>query len=108
MIDNDITCLYANLMMWSDVHPYEIVRVVSDKCMEIRAMDAVLVDDFFPETVPGGFVGHVTNNTKQAYTFTKTDQQPIKIRKRKDGQWYSKYGRHAIHAQPIRFHDYNF
>ena len=30
---------FANRCGYSDVHPYEIVRIVSDKCIEVRAMD---------------------------------------------------------------------
>jgi hypothetical protein len=99
---------YANLYMWSDAFPYEIVRRVSEFCLEIRAMDAVLADTFTPNVAPGGFCGHTTNNNQQDWTFLRTECKPIKIRKRKDGQWYSKYGRHVIQAEPIRFHDYNF
>ncbi len=33
---------HANHSGWSDVHPYEIVRVVSPKTIEIRVMDAEL------------------------------------------------------------------
>lgn len=99
---------FANLALWSDVFPYEVVRVVSDKCMEVRAMDAILSDDFFPETVPGGFIGHTVNNNRQTWMFSRNDSKPIRIRKRKDGQWYSKFGRHVMALEPVRFHDYNF
>jgi hypothetical protein len=100
--------MYANLVLWSDVFPYEVTRVVSDKCMEVRAMDAVLADDFSPETIPGGFMGHTVNNGQQKWVFMSNESTPIRIRKRKDGQWYSQYGRHVVSDAPSRFHDYNF
>ena len=32
---------YANQKLFSDVHPFEIIRTISAKTMEIRAMDSV-------------------------------------------------------------------
>ena len=50
---------FANNVMHSDVEPYEIVKVVSAKTLEIRRMQSVRSN---PENnlgfVPGGFVGH--------------------------------------------------
>ena len=50
---------YANHIGYSDVNPYEVVKVISEKCLEVRAMDATRAN---PENklgfVAGGFVGH--------------------------------------------------
>jgi hypothetical protein len=101
--------MYANLYMWSDVHPYEIVRVVSAKCMEVRSMTAELAADWKPSIAVGGFSGHCTNQNEQEWTFASDPDAPvIRIRLRKDGRWHSKYGRHKVEATPERFHDYNF
>ena len=32
---------YANHIAYSDVNPFEVVKVISDKTIEIREMDAV-------------------------------------------------------------------
>ena len=37
-------CRYANRHCWSDVYPYEIIRVVSAQTLGVRAMDAKLAD----------------------------------------------------------------
>lgn len=102
--------LYANAYVGSDCHPYEIVRVVSQRCIEVREVDAVLADDWAPDIVAGGFAGHCANNQSQRWVYsTNTDHQVIKLRRRKDGLWYSAHGwPHRIAAEPRRFHDYNF
>jgi len=52
---------YANLYGYSDVHPYEVVRVISEKTIEIRAMNASRDPNWKPEIIPGGFAGHCIN-----------------------------------------------
>lgn len=101
--------MFANLVLWSDIEPFEVVRVVSDKCMEVRAMNAELSPEWSPVVVAGGFAGHCTNNNQQRWTYATNPDAPVfKIRLRKDGRWYSQYGRHRISETPERFHDYNF
>lgn len=34
---------YANKLGYSDINPYEVIRVVSAKCLEVREMEAVRV-----------------------------------------------------------------
>lgn len=50
---------YANHIGYSDVNPYEVVKVISEKCLEVRAMDATRAN---PKNklgfAQGGFVGH--------------------------------------------------
>jgi len=60
---------HANHCGYSDVHPYEIVRVVSPKTIEIRLMDAELVEGWKPEIVSGGFSGHCVNQGSQQYNY---------------------------------------
>ena len=38
---------FANMIGYSDVEPYEVVRVISDKTIEIRGMD--YQQDFQPD-----------------------------------------------------------
>jgi len=99
---------FCNMHGWSDVHPFEIIRVVSDKTIEVREMAADLDQDFKPEVISGGFVGHCVNQDKQAYKYRSCpDGQVLRVRLGKKG-WKSKMGRHALSTQPRKFYDYNF
>lgn len=101
---------YANEYGWSDVTPYEVVRVVSDKTIEVRRMNAVRSN---PENnlgfAPGGFVGHHANQDAQEWTITSDPEASVKrIRLGKNG-WKDKYGnRYKLSDKPVRFYDYNF
>ncbi len=100
---------YANQYGWSDVTPFEVVRVVSDKCMEVREMDAERDESVKLEWVVGGFAGVCTNQRDQKW-FIKSnpDNAVLRIRLGKKG-WRSADGRRFdIDDQPIRFYDYNF
>ena len=100
---------HANHSGWSDVHPYEIVRVVSPKTIEIRAMDAELDENWKPEIIAGGFAGHCTNQGAQKWDYkSNPDYTVIRARLRKDGYFHSANGRHVLSKTPYKFHDYNF
>ena len=101
---------FANKCGWTDKTPYEIVRVVSDKTLEIREMDFEMVENFKPEFVQGGFVGHCVNQNKQEYTYTSNESYPvIRIRLNKKGQWRDKYrDSYQLANKPVRFYDFNF
>lgn len=100
---------YANLHGYSDIVPYEVVRVISEKTMEVRVMKATLGPNWKPEIVPGGFLGHCMNMDSQTYIYESEEQYGvIKIRKQKNGQWKSIFGRHILSDRPIKFYDYNF
>ena len=100
---------HANHSGWSDMHPYEIVRVVSPKTIEIRVMDAELDENWKPEIVSGGFAGHCTNQGDQRWAYKSNPEYPvIRARQRKDGHFYSANGRHFLSTKPRKFHDYNF
>jgi hypothetical protein len=102
---------YANHHAYSDVNPYEVVRVVSDKCLEIREMDAEIDQSVDLEFIPGGFSAHCANQRDQKW-FIKSNEEflPIRIRfsKAKSG-WYDKHGRFFILSNaPRKFYDFNF
>ena len=100
---------HANHSGWSDVHPYEIVRVVSPKTIEIRVMDAELDKNWKPEIIAGGFSGHCTNQGAQKWAYkSNPDYTVIRARLRKDGYFHSANGRHVLSKTPYKFHDYNF
>lgn len=104
---------YANLHMHTDVVPYEVVRVVSDFCIEIRKLEAAIANDWKPDQDVGGFAAHTVNNYEQEYTYSQNKNNPIiKMRlNRKNGPvpfWKSKMGKHKLNDQAIKFYDYNF
>lgn len=100
---------YANLLMYSDIRPFEVVRKVSDVTLELREMEADLSEDFTPKFVAGGFAAHCTNQLEQKYTYRSNESAPvIRARLRKDGYFWSKLGKHWLSHSPLRYHDYNF
>ena len=99
---------YANHYGYSDVNPYEVVRVISDKTIEIREMDAERDETVKPSFDIGGFCAHSDN--KQAWFITSNESNPvIRIRLSKKKGWVDKYGRKfGLVDQPRKFYDYNF
>ena len=100
---------YANHQGWSQTYPYEVIRWVSEKTVEIRQMDAERDPSWKPEWVSGGFAGHCTNQHTQKWVYSSNPEyKVIRMRLRKDGRWHSKYGRHSLSNEPRMFYDYNF
>jgi len=102
---------FANHIGYSDVNPYEIVRRVSDRTIEIRAMDAERANPAEDMGfIPGGFVGHFADQHKQQWTITSNPEAPVtRIRLRKNGHWYDAHGqRFVLGVKPVKFYDYNF
>ena len=99
---------YANLIGYSDVEPYEIIRWVSEKTIEVREMRATR-GEWKMDVRPGGFAYHVANQHEQVWTIESDESRPIiRARLRKDGRWHSKMGRHVLRDIPQKFYDYNF
>lgn len=104
-----ITAKFANLHGYSDVYPCEIVRVISDKTIEVRRMNATLDPSWKPNIIPGGFVGHCINQSEQTYTYESVPDAPVlRIRKGKNGWKDANGSRFVLNDHPIRFYDYNF
>ncbi|QRE00609.1 hypothetical protein [Pseudomonas phage Itty13] len=100
---------FANHIGYSDVHPYEIVREVSDKIIEVRAMKAERDPTWKPEMIPGGFAAHCTNQHEQRWIITSDESAPvIRLHLRKDGCFYRQGSKFRREAKPRRFYDYNF
>lgn len=102
---------YANRSGYSDVEPYEVVRIVSDICVEVRPMKTVQTK--FPQDFHrGGFVGHYSDNRSgQEYDyFSNEEAKPFKIRwSRANRQWQvGKHIRFHMADKPYKFYDYNF
>jgi hypothetical protein len=106
---------FANKYGWSDVEPYEVVRVVSEKCVEVRAMkyeQLHKMEELEPHV--GGFACHFADQQKQRWDIQPDpEREVVKIRlsnaRGKAGYWFDKHGqKFGMAEQPRRFYDYNF
>jgi hypothetical protein len=97
---------YCNQYFYTDVEPFEVVKVISPKIVEIRPMKAIpvrLPQDFHA----GGFSGHYADNWNQSYTYESIPDAPTERVhwSEKKQQWT---GRRRMSDKPIYFYDYNF
>jgi len=101
---------YANHIGWSDVNPFEVVRVISDKTIEVREMDAKRDESVKLEWVPGGFSAVCLNDHEQKWFITSNPENPvIRIRLSAKKGWQDKHGRRfQLADKPVKFYDYNF
>jgi hypothetical protein len=100
---------YANYLGYSDISPFEIVRRISDKTLEIRAMSAERDPSWKPDFVPNGFCGHISNQHDQRWFISSDPDRPVvRIRLGKQG-WKDRNGRRfELSDKPRKFYDYNF
>lgn len=100
---------FANHYGYSDVTPYEVVRVVSDKTIEVREMDAERDDSVKLEFHVGGFSAHCSNQCDQRWNISSNpDNGVVRIRLGKQG-WKDAHGRRfKLNDKPVKFYDYNF
>jgi hypothetical protein len=100
---------YANHIGYSDINPFEVVRVISDKTLEIRAMDAERDESVKLDWVVGGFSGICLNQRDQNWFITSNEQNRVtRIRLGKQG-WKDAHGRkYQLSDEPVKFYDYNF
>lgn len=99
---------YMNLHLYSDISPFEVIRWVSEKTVEIRPMLSTLNPNWKPEIIPGGFAGHCVNQNKQDYEYeSNPEARTIRARLTKRG-WKSELGFHKPSDRPRKFYDYNF
>lgn len=95
---------YCNYKSWTDVTPYEVVRVISPKLIEIRQMKAELKKA--PEVLGiGGFAGVFDNSTQEWECFPD-ESMPIERVKLLKGGWGG--GKYRMSDRPIYYYDYNF
>ena len=87
----------------------EVVKVVSNKTIEIREMDADRDETVWLEWVAGGFSAVCTNPRDQKWIIKSNPEYPvIRIRLGKNG-WKDKHGRKfGLADAPSKFYDYNF
>lgn len=96
---------FINRYLHTDVHPYEVVKVISENCVEVREMDTNQI--VFPKQfIVGGFSAHCADNYNQGYEYISNPNRPtIRLRKGKNG-WGK--GRFLMADAPYKHYDYNF
>lgn len=100
---------FANHHGYSDTNPFEIIRRVSDKTIEIRSMNAERDPSWKADFVAGGFCGTVINQRDQRWIISSDADAPVvRIRLGKQG-WKDANGRRfELSDQPVKFYDFNF
>ena len=100
---------YANLYLWSDVHPYEIVKWCTDKKIMVRSMDYEPLEQGKLKWATGGFGSHSENQNEQKWKYISNPTlSTYACRLHKNGQWKSIFGQHVLAEVPFKSHDYNF
>jgi hypothetical protein len=102
--------MYLNQYLVSDVTPFEVVRVISGKTLEIREMTATLDPSWTADRVPGGFAGHVRNNDSQRWIIKSEPSNPIvRARLTKSGRWsVGGSDRYLASDEAVYRYDFNF
>ena len=101
---------HASHYGWSDVYAYEIIKVISDKTIEVREM---ITDHSIKhlDVHGGGFCGHVANQRDQKVTYKSDPDAPVvRIRRKKNNPelWVHGNFKFRLETKPYAFHDYNF
>lgn len=104
-----VACGYVTRIGYSDRYPFEIVKIVSDKTIEVREMDAKLINGDDLNFQIGGFAAHCSNQHSQEYAYSSNEKNPIiRIRLCRDGYWKHKGEKFLLSEKPYKFYDYNF
>lgn len=100
---------YCNHYMYTDVEPYEVVRVISEQTVEVRPMKTTLTRAP-KEFHRGGFLGHFSDNRAQEYEYESLPEADvIRIRWSKANRRWQKGGNKFLMSDnPYKFYDYNF
>jgi len=104
------TFTHASHYGYSDVNAYEIVKVISDKTIEVRKMDTKH-DISHLKQYAGGFAGHVADQRNQKVTYASNpNAEVIRIRRKKHNpeEWGKGDLRFGLKENPYAFYDYNF
>lgn len=110
IVEEAKTFTHASFYGYSDVDAYEIVKVISDKTIEVRKMDSEH-DISHLEQYAGGFCGHVADQRNQKVTYASNPKaEIIRIRRKKNNpeQWVNGSLRFGLTEKPYAFYDYNF
>ena len=104
---------FANFSGWSDIEPFEVVKVCTENKVVIRSMQAERAEGWKPEIVSGGFAGHCTNNNDQRKAWDISSDECgrlVTIRWSKAKlRWQCADGsRYFMSDQPVKKYDFNF
>jgi len=100
---------YANKSGYSDITPHEIIKVVSDKTMEVREMNADRDPTWEGVFHVGGFSANCSNQNEQRWFITSTPTNHVFRIRRGKGGWKDAHGnKFSLSDKPRRFYDYNF
>lgn len=98
----------ATINLFSDRHACTIIRVTKST-VTVRRDKATLNPDFKPEFIPGGFVAHCTNQSKQTYSYESDENgQVYTFHWSKKFQRYGQPGSQTLSRGRHEFYDYNF
>jgi hypothetical protein len=101
--------LYATHYAYSDINPYEVLRVVSDNCLEVRSMNHENDPNDMPTFVPGGFSAICTHFGSRVISVDpKGKVFKIRRTKRNPERWTYKGMRFALDKEPRAYYDHNF
>ena len=100
---------YALHIGWTDVEPYEIIKHITERTIEIRRMKTERDPTWEPVAIVGGFSAHIVNNEDQRWIFSSDPERTVfRIRLGKKG-WKAAFGDKFVLAfKPRKFYDYNF
>jgi hypothetical protein len=101
---------YANQISYTDVRPFVVVRAITDKTIEVRALDSERDPSVVLEVSIGGFNAYHINQRQQKWIITENDANPVvRLRLSKRYGWRDANGdKYKLADAPIRFYDYNF
>lgn len=102
---------YANKWVGSDCDPYEIVEVLSDRKIVVRAMASSPDPSFVMQWNPGGFAAHLANNQDQKWLIESVETGAlVTLTKRRDGKWKAEGTdvEFVLASMPQKFYDWNF
>ena len=107
--------LYANQLFYTDVEPWEVVEIKTDRCIVVRAMKAEITEkgrkQLQESFVPGGFIGHFDNDAQEWTITPDPDGIVATIRRHKNGLFYlagSTGSSFRLSTTPYKKYDYNF
>jgi len=107
--------------VYTDADAYTVLKVTPTRIVA-RCDKATLSPDWKPEVIPGGFVGHCTNQSSQTYTYEADaagSLVTLTLRRWKDEEGNERrlwkragYGTRqqggSVSVGRHKFHDYNF
>lgn len=96
---------YCNQYFHTDIEPWEVLQVISEKKVLIRKMDAV-IKSAPKEFHAGGFSGNFSDNDEQRWECKSNPENYTEVITLTKNGWGG--GRFRMSDKPVKFYDYNF